>query len=195
MKFVSRAIVAVALLALAGGSAWADQIVYFKSGRVIVASKVEQKEGWIFLEFLGGGVMGVPSVKVDRIEETDLVSEAGTSVANTIQAPDGTRRSSGRNTPTGRPFRPEAAAGARNNPQGGAAVPGTIPGGNRLNRLNRGQQGQNPNQPGLRNSPQLQQQPDSQGPFGLRPIDLNGNANSPLKDPDSREDQQDEEDN
>jgi hypothetical protein len=174
MRLLSRTTLAFILLLFIAGVARADQIVYFKSGRVIVASAVEERGGWVFLEFLGGGLLGVPGIRVERIEESDLVSETTASVGNTIQAPDPSRRTGGgRNTAQGRPFRPEAA-GARNNPGGNRAVPNSLPG---ANRMNRGGAGQNQDS-----------QQRNQNQFGLQGTDLSGNVNQPQRNPDDRKD-------
>ena len=169
MRRFTRALILLPALSLLGGVVLADQVIYFKSGKVIVASKTEERGGWIFLEFLGGGVLGIPAARVDRIEKSEVIQES-TSIANTIESPDASRRvravgsRSGRSTP-----------GANRNAAARPGVPGTLPGTQRPGRLGQGQTrlpGVGLATRGGRPSPMIQG--NRGGPAGLPTIDLSG---------------------
>lgn len=171
MRRFVHALILLPALSLLGGVVLADQVIYFKSGKVIVASKTEARGGWIFLEFLGGGVLGIPAARVDRIEKSEVIQES-TSIANTIESPDASRRSrtvgsrSGGSTP-GANRNAAARPGVSTNRPGGAKRPG---------RLGQG----SPRQPGF-----LLKSTD--GPTGLQPLDLSGDLGQKRGDGEKKE--------
>ena len=169
MRRFTRALILLPALSLLGGVVLADQVIYFKSGKVIVASKTETRGGWIFLEFLGGGMLGIPATQVDRIEKSEIIQES-TSIANTIESPDASRRAravgsrSGRSTP-----------GANRNAAGRPGLSATLPGAQRPGRLGQGQNrlpGVGLATPGGRAIPRVQR--NRGGPAGSQTIDLSG---------------------
>ncbi len=186
MRRLERILVGIALMTLASTAARADRIVYFKSGKAIVVSAVEEKEGWIFLNFVGGGVLGVPAATIDRVEQTDLAQELGSSFGNTIQTPDSSR-SAGRPRSTGRLPTQTGASRQSGNPQQPAGMQRTSP---QLPRL--GATSTNQLRPGGPAVGKRNQTPPN--PFGLIPLNLNPNSNTGRGD-DRRGEEKEEEDN
>ncbi|MBI4161515.1 MAG: hypothetical protein HY509_03615 [Acidobacteria bacterium] len=179
-------------LVLAGTAAVsADQLVFFTSGRGIVATKVEERGGWVFLEFQGGAVLGVPSAKVDRIEETDLTQSDAGGFGNKILPPDVSQRAS--SGPVGQPYQPGVP------PDGGAnaagqRLPSSLPGGAQRNLGPRGPlntQGVPGGPQGNVRYPQQQVNPGAQ--FGLQPINLTGQPGPGQPQVAAPEDQEEEE--